>query len=129
MTGEPESFVELPHGKRLPVLAFHAGACRFLDAAKRCALYGARPACCRTFPLEWLDAGRRRLTLLENAECPGEFDVAPDPALHRARLAARRAELIEHVSFVAEWNRHQRWRRRAGHRLRPAPAFLERALY
>lgn len=137
MTGEPESFVVLRDGRRLPVLAFRGEACRFLDAANRCGVYGARPACCRTFPLE-LDVPEasdvpapteptKRLTVLQGAECPGEFDAAPDAARIEEALARRQEELEEHVALVAAWNRRQRRLGLAGRPAERAEAFLRYA--
>src|SRR5688572_10371549 len=56
MTGEPESFVVTARGRLLPVLAQREGACLFLDSAGRCGVYAARPAACRTFPIEIEDS-------------------------------------------------------------------------
>lgn len=121
MTGEPESFVALRPGRRLPVLAFGGGACRFLEATGRCGVYDARPTACRTFPLELGapegDEPRRRLTVLDGAECPAEFDAEPDARGHIARLEERQRELEEHVALVTAWNRRQR---RLGLARRPA---------
>jgi Fe-S-cluster containining protein len=138
MTGEPESFVVLREGRRLPVLAFRGDACRFLDAANRCGVYDARPACCRTFPLE-LDVpegdgaparseGPRRLAVLQGAECPGEFDAAPDAIRIAGALARRQEELEEHVALVAAWNRRQRRFGLAGRPAEGAESFLRYAI-
>ncbi len=132
MTGEPESFVTVPAGRRLPVLAFRGEACRFLDPDDRCSVYAARPAACRTFPLEEETdenpPGRRRLTLLEGAACEGVFDGPPDAEGARARLERRQRELEAHVGTVTEWNRRQRRRRLAGRNPQSAGAFLELAI-
>jgi Fe-S-cluster containining protein len=132
MTGEPESFVTVPAGRRLPVLAFRGDACRFLDPGSRCSVYAARPAACRTFPLEEETIegppGRRRLTLLEGAACEGAFDGPPDADGAHDRLERRQRELEAHVGTVTEWNRRQRRRRLAGRKPEPAGAFLELAI-
>jgi len=131
MTGEPESFVVLREGRRLPVLAFRHGACRFLDEGRRCTVYAARPASCRTFPLELesaTDTPPRRLTVLQDAACPGEFDAAPDADGFCARLDARQRELEEHVLLVMDWNRRQRRRGFAGKRPETVEAFLRFAI-
>ncbi len=133
MSGEPESFVLLPAGRRLPVLA-HArrgselqeSACRFLDA-NRCTVYRARPSCCRTFPVELDgegDPAKQRLTLLPDAACPGVFDGPDRSAELRRSLLDRSRELREHVELVQEWNRRQRRRRLANRRIESAAAFL-----
>jgi len=128
MTGEPESFVVLREGRKLPVLAFRDGGCRFLEGGRHCTVYAARPLCCRTFPieLESPDDGAmpRRLTVLQDAACPGEFDARPDHDGLSARLDARQRELEEHVALVAEWNRRQRRRGLAGKRPEGVEAFF-----
>jgi Fe-S-cluster containining protein len=118
MTGEPESFVVLAEGRRLPVLAFHRGACRFLGDDNRCGTYAARPACCRTFPLEFRDGKAAR----------GSGQHAP--AVSRVfltvlrRLARRQEELERHISLVTRWNRHQRRRKMLRKPLENGGAFL-----
>jgi Fe-S-cluster containining protein len=137
MTGEPESFVVLAEGRRLPVLAFHRGACRFLGDDNRCGTYAARPACCRTFPLEFRDgmaargSGRHApavsrvvLTVLPDAGCPGTFDGEPDLDGAVRRLARRHEELEHHISLVTRWNRHQRRRKMLRKPLENGGAFL-----
>lgn len=131
MTGEPESFVELSGGRRLAVLAHRKSACRFLDASNGCTVYEARPACCRTFPLERARPapdGVRRLTLLEHAQCRGAFDAPPDAAEHLANLARREHELAEYLTIVLDWNRHQRRRRLAGRSVEGPRRFLAHVL-
>jgi Fe-S-cluster containining protein len=132
MTGEPESFVLLRGGRRLPVLAHANGACRFLDGANRCGVYAARPACCRTFPLELEEPddgeGRRHLTVLAEASCPGAFDGADGTLDATRRLDARGRELSHHAQLVQDWNRRQRRHRWAKGRLEREDAFLAFAL-
>ena len=133
MSGEPESFVLLPLGRRLPVLAHAAAvretsesACRLLTA-NQCSVYAARPACCRTFPLELDDAvesGKRRLTVLPDARCPGSFDGLDVSNEALRRLDERSAELRHHIDLVREWNQRQRRRHLANSRLDCADAFL-----
>jgi Fe-S-cluster containining protein len=137
LSGEPESFVVVPAGRRFPVLAHDVSvdpsrerACRFLNA-NQCTVYAARPACCRTFPLELADIAntvQRRLTVLPDAACPGTFDGpdASDAAFRR--LGERSRELRRHVELVQEWNGRQRRRRLANRLLESADAFLAFAL-
>lgn len=133
MSGEPESFVLLPAGRRLPVLA-HArprselqeSACRFLDA-NRCAVYAARPACCRTFPLELqgdVESGKRRLMVLPDAACPALFNGSDRSDETIRRLIERSHELGRHIELVQLWNRRQRRRRLANGRVESGDAFL-----
>jgi Fe-S-cluster containining protein len=128
MTGEPESFVVVREGRRLPVLAHRDGGCVFLADGRHCTAYAARPLSCRTFPIELDDAEGhalpRRLTVLQDAACPGEFDAAPDVEGWTSRLEVRQRELEEHVHVVAQWNRRQRRRELAGRRPETAEAFL-----
>ncbi|HEY6560508.1 MAG TPA: YkgJ family cysteine cluster protein [Polyangiaceae bacterium] len=133
MSGEPESFVLLPAGRRLPVLAHVAPAgesrestCRFLDT-NRCTVYAARPACCRSFPLELADdveSGKRRLIVLPDAQCPGSFDGSDVSGAALRRLDERCRELRQHVHLVGAWNHRQRRRRLANGRVESADAFL-----
>lgn len=125
---EPESLVELPGGRALPVLPQPGGACRFLGAGERCGVYPARPAACRTFPLEVAETpspgGRFHLEVLEGARCPGVLDGPPAGEAHRAALRDRDAELTRNLRLVEVWNRRQRRRRLAGRRLAGAAELL-----
>lgn len=131
MTGEPESFVVLPEGRRLPVLAHLGGACALLEGQGHCSAHDARPATCRTFPLESAEGppcpgadGVRRLSILPGAACPGTFDGAVDEDGPFERLERRQRELEEHVELVVAWNRRQRRRQLARVRQSDAGAFL-----
>src|SRR5262245_43390075 len=75
---EAASFVDLPGGPRLMVLAHDAGACRLLRVDGACGAYDARPRDCRLYPfvLERGDARHvTRLTLFHPEGC-GERDGA-----------------------------------------------------
>jgi Fe-S-cluster containining protein len=115
MTGEPECFVELRQGRRLLVLAMRDGACQFFDG--RCKVYSARPASCRTFPLEaTLGTSDRvvHLHMLPDAACTGAFDGSPDEPGIAARHRIRTEELAHYAERVAVWNKRQRLRRMLG---------------
>jgi Fe-S-cluster containining protein len=129
MTGEPETFVELGEGRRMMVLAQHAGACRFLNADNRCTVYSARPSDCRLFPFDLTPAAEgASLSLLPLEGC--EFELSADTDLDaegRALVHAdanRMHELGEYRSFVARWNQLAKRRRRFGHRVGGSAEFL-----
>lgn len=132
MTGEPSSFVELGHGRRLMVLAQQAGACALLTADDRCSAYDARPLDCRAFPFDFEDAdpatGRRRLRLLPHAGCDHAQDGEQDATALDALDALRWQALSDYQARVHSWNRLARQRRRLGHCVGSAEAFLSFAL-
>ncbi|MCP5464628.1 MAG: YkgJ family cysteine cluster protein [Deltaproteobacteria bacterium] len=47
------AWIDFNYGKRLMGLKKRNGRCQFLDKNNRCTVYNARPATCRTFPLEF----------------------------------------------------------------------------
>lgn len=131
MSGEPETFVELPHGRHLLVLRQADGACRWLEQ-RRCAVYDARPRSCRLFPWD-VSLGRRggvrRLTLLPGSEiCEGARDGRTRPELLAEHKRWERAELAAYVRRVTAWNRLQARRKRLGKPLLGAARFLESLL-
>ena len=132
MTGEPGSFVELSEGRRLMVLAQHAGACRLLDAQDRCSQYGARPLDCRAFPFDFARTSSRgaprRLRLLPLSNCDHDRDGSHDRAALEALDSSRWQALGDYQADVERWNRLARQRRRLGHRVGSAGAFLLFAL-
>ena len=128
MTSEPSSFVELPVGRRLMVLAHADGACRFLGTDNRCQAYASRPADCRTFPFAFeseATADVRRLTLLPLSGCESAAGPAHDPKALRARDEQRWRALTEYQSLVQRWNRAAWHRRRLGRGLGNADAFFD----
>jgi Fe-S-cluster containining protein len=116
MTGEPESFVLLPEGRRLLVLAQRDGACVFL-AGDRCTVYESRPSACRLYPFD-VTLGRkhgiRRLKLLSPNLCVGDTRGFTDPQKLSQEYRVHRAELVAHVESVQAFNRQQAHRRRWG---------------
>jgi Fe-S-cluster containining protein len=115
MTGEPGSFVELGEGRRLMVLAHRAGACRLLDADRRCEAYDLRPQDCRLFPFDLTrDAagsvvGVSRLPL---DGCGDERGERADLGELSALDARRWGELRDYQEQLERWNRLARHRRR-----------------
>jgi Fe-S-cluster containining protein len=134
MAGEPESFVELPVGRRLMVLAQRADgtACRWLDSADRCSVYAARPQDCRMYPfhLERLSESvhpgtlRVRLSLLSLTDCDYERDGHAEVRRLLREDGERSRELAEYQQVVARWNRLQRHRRRLRRPLGSAAEFF-----
>jgi Fe-S-cluster containining protein len=130
MSGEPASFVELPAGRRLMVLAQRAGggACRWLDSSERCSVYAARPYDCRLYPfhldrlLERADVAS--LSLLSFTDCDHERDGETDVDALLQDDSARSRELAEYQRVVARWNHLQRHRRRLRHPLGSAADFF-----
>lgn len=116
MTGEPETFVRFAEGRRLMMLAWQREGCRFSDD-DLCAVHDVRPSSCRMYPYD-VQLGRRggirRLKLLDVSEC--EHTWAEPEAGHRVAIAAarHRAELVQYVHDVAQFNRLQEHRRRLG---------------
>ena len=129
MTGEPSSFVELGEGRRLMVLAQRDGACRLLTSDDRCSAYEARPLDCRAFPFDFAaPATHQRLQLLPLEGCDYAEDGQQDAAALQALDDQRWLALREYQARVADWNRLARQRRRLGHRVGSADAFLHFAL-
>lgn len=131
LDAESASFVSLPEGPRLMVLAHGSRGCRFLNENDRCDVYAARPRDCELYPFVLERDERRapvRLALFEPEPCG---DRAPLPAslADLARADAKRwEELDTYRERVKRWNVLARHRRRLGHRARSASAFLAFAL-
>ncbi len=124
---EPEWFVSIRQGKRVMVLRHQRGGCWYLGRDRRCTAYQHRPLGCRVFPFDPTFDTRgelRRLELIRATDCPraldGSNDLASLRALHRMYEGATEAYLAR----VAEWNRHQRRRRRAGKAAQTGREFL-----
>lgn len=131
MSGEPETFVELPTGRHLLVLRQVGGACAHL-AEQRCTVYDARPRSCRLFPWD-VNLGRRggvrRLALLPGAQvCESTMDGNLRPEHLAEHKRWERAELTAYVRRVTAWNRLQARRKRLGKPLLGAARFLESLL-
>jgi Fe-S-cluster containining protein len=127
MTGEPETFVELPEGRRLMVLAWAQGGCRYLEA-NSCSVHASRPLTCALYPFDvsWgKRGGVRRLRLLDLTDCEHRWGapVAQRPIVDLAR--AERAERVEYAHKVIRFNKLQRRRRRLGLAVLEPQRFVE----
>jgi Fe-S-cluster containining protein len=134
MSGEPDSFVDLREGRRLMVLRRENGACHLLDGDQRCSVYGARPRDCAAFPFESeslradVVVGEPRvrlLQLLQPERCEAVFDARNDPRVIAAADSVRDSELRAYRTQVAYFNRQVARRRRFGHRIPDAQAFVD----
>jgi Fe-S-cluster containining protein len=121
MDDEPEAFVILRQGKRAMVLKHEHGGCRYLGDDNRCTIYASRPLGCRIFPFDPTFYVRgpqqgtiRHLKLIPASECPYELDGDNDPVALKSLHQDYERECHEYHARVADWNRIQRARRRAG---------------
>jgi Fe-S-cluster containining protein len=124
---EPEWYVTIRQGKRVMVLRHQRGGCRYLGRDRRCTAYQHRPLGCRVFPFDptFGSSGElRRLTLIRATDCPRALDGQNDLATLR-ELHRRYEDATErYLERVAEWNRQQRRRRRAGRAAQTGREFL-----
>jgi Fe-S-cluster containining protein len=124
---ETSSFVSLPGGPRLMVLAHGARGCKLLGADDRCTAYAARPKDCQLYPFVLERDERRAPVRLALFEPEGCGDRAPAPislaSLERAD-AERWSEIEAYRALVARWNRLAGHRRRFGHRAANAREFV-----
>ncbi len=130
MTGEPETFVDLPEGRRLMVLRWTDGACAFLRD-NRCAVHAQRPSSCRMYPFDvrlGRRGGIRRLELLDLQDCEYTWEVPQKRERVAAWARRHRRELAAYVAVVGEFNRLQAHRRRLNKRLLDQSHFYRRAL-
>ncbi len=128
MDDEPEAFVILRQGRRVMTLKHEHGKCRYLGDDDRCTIYAERPTGCRMFPFDATfgkrDGKLRRLKLIQATECLYELDGDNDPEdIRRAGDRHEEAQVAYHAR-VAEWNKAQRRRRRAGKSAQTAREFL-----
>lgn len=129
MDDEPEAFVRLRQGKRVMVLRHERGKCRYLGDDDRCTIYTSRPLGCRIFPFDATFDKKgelRRLKIVQaTEECPYELDGKNDPT---AIFELQNAYEAAHRRFnekIADWNRLQRRRLRAGKAAETARRFLQ----
>jgi Fe-S-cluster containining protein len=128
MDDEPEAFVMLRQGRRVMTLKHERGRCVYLGADDRCTIYATRPLGCRVFPFDPTfgkrDGQLRRLTLIQATDCRYELDGHNDPSELRELHERYESETAAYHAKVADWNRAQRARRRAGKAARTAAEFL-----
>jgi Fe-S-cluster containining protein len=123
---ESASFVTLPEGQRLMVLAHGGSGCRFLTSDDRCDVYSARPRDCELYPfvLERDERRRLRLTIFEPDGCGARAAMPGDVGTLTSADAERWAEVDEYRALVCRWNRLARHRQRFGHRAGTEEEFL-----
>jgi Fe-S-cluster containining protein len=126
MTGEPESFVELPEGRRLMVLRWHDGGCALLRE-QLCSVHERSPLSCRLYPFN-VTPGRRggihRLRLLDVTDCDYERGNAASARDVATLAQQQRRELAAYAERVCRFNRLQKRRARLGLALHDAAFFL-----
>jgi Fe-S-cluster containining protein len=128
MTGEPETFVRLPAGRRLMVLAWSGDGCALLDG-ELCGVHPSRPMSCRAYPFHAVLGRRngiRRLQLLDTSACRHTWGT-PTAQRDVANVAlAQRRELEAYTRYVQAFNRVQQSLARLGKRLLGVDAFYSR---
>jgi Fe-S-cluster containining protein len=127
LDAESASFVTLPQGPRLLVLAHANAACRFLTSDNRCSVYAARPRDCAMYPFVLERDERRRpvrLAVFDPAGCGERGPTPADLEMLATADAERWAELDDYRALVRRWNRLAQHRRRFGHHIGTAEQFL-----
>jgi Fe-S-cluster containining protein len=127
MDDEPEAFATVRQGKRVMVLGHRNGACRYLGADNRCTIYTSRPLGCRIYPFDPQFTAKgtlRRLTIVKATECPHEMDGKTDPDDLRDLDDSYQGAHERYNEKVAEWNRAQTTRKRAGKAAQTTGEFL-----
>jgi Fe-S-cluster containining protein len=127
MDDEPEAFVRLRQGKRVMVLGHARGRCRYLGPDDRCTIYSFRPIGCRVFPLdpEFSQTGAlRRLRLIQATECKYELDGKVRVPVIRDLHERHEDTMESYHAKVAEFNRAQKARLRAGQAAQTTREFL-----
>jgi Fe-S-cluster containining protein len=127
MDDEPEAFAMLRQGKRVMVLRHENGGCRYLGDDNRCTIYSSRPLGCRIYPFdpEFTSQGKlKRLTIIKATPCPHEMDGHTDPEDLRKLDERYQTAHSDYNDKVAEWNREQAKRVRAGRARQTAREFL-----
>ena len=127
MDDEPQAFVRLRQGKRVMVLGHRRGACRFLGEDARCNIYSFRPLGCRIFPFDpkFSETGAlKRLRLIQATDCRYELDGKNYVPVIRELHARHQRETEGYHTRIADWNRLQKERLRAGSAAQHAAEFL-----
>jgi Fe-S-cluster containining protein len=128
MDDDPEAFVRLRQGKRVMVLGHSHRGCRYLDAENRCSIYAFRPLGCRVFPFDSSfskTGGLRRLRLIQATDCRYDLDGKNYVATIRGLKRRHDAATSKYYAKVADWNRCQTARRRAGRAAQSAREFMQ----
>ncbi len=128
MDDEPEAFAMLRQGKRVMVLRHERGGCRYLGDDNRCTIYSSRPIGCRIYPFDpdFSAKGKLvRLKIVKATECPYELDGHNDPDELKELDDRYQQAHWDYNDKVAEWNRTQTARRRAGKAAQTAREFLD----
>lgn len=127
LADQPEAFVELRPGRRVMVMRQGRSGCYFLGQDARCTIYQHRPLGCQVFPFdaEHNEAGKLvRLERILAAQCQSESGGRVRLAGIRVNQRRFEREVEHYHALVADWNRQQRARRRAGQLAESGRAFL-----
>lgn len=128
MTGEPETFVILPEGRRLMVLAWQADGCAFL-ADNACSVHPQRPTSCHAYPFHaqlGKRKGIRRLQLLDLSNCEHTWNGSVAAREVSQVAQTQRAELVRYADLVQDFNRVQRHLQRLGKPVQSRERFYQR---
>jgi Fe-S-cluster containining protein len=109
------------------VLRHEQGGCRYLGEDNRCTIYSSRPLGCRVYPFDpdFSSSGKLvRLKIVKATECPHELDGDNDPDKLRELDDKYQRAHWDYNDKVAEWNKQQNARKRAGHAAQTASEFL-----
>jgi Fe-S-cluster containining protein len=129
MDDEPEGFVMLRQGKRVPVLRHTRGSCHYLGKDDRCTIYKGRPLGCRIFPFDPTfgkkDRKLRHLKLIQATDCKYELDGKNDVDELRSLHERYESATTAFQDRILEWNRAQTARKRQGNAAQTARQFLQ----
>jgi Fe-S-cluster containining protein len=130
MTGEPGSFVVLPSGRRIMVLAWRQGGCGLLKDSGGCQVYAERPLSCQAYPFDLRITHERRLRrvrLVNARDCEFELTGWNEPRAVEQVQERLWREHREYLDQVRAFNRLQALRLRLHKRLHTAQQFFELA--
>ena len=110
---DADAWVRFAYGKRAMGLKKKKNRCQFLDDNKRCTVYEARPATCRTFPLaiETNDAGTKLEDLSLNTIMKRKYPTGPKKTIKQVLEDANRED-IEDADY---FERIERWNKKGNH--------------
>jgi len=127
MDDEPEAFARLRQGKRVMVLGHRRGACQFLADDGACKIYSFRPLGCRIFPFDpkFSKSGAlKRLRLIQATDCRYALDGKNYIDSIRELHGRHQRDTERYHAKIADWNRIQNQRLRAGSAAQHASEFL-----